>query len=198
MLLTCFLKVHFFLPKVIAGKHTQLGISSDSAHRFERGVDFGATRIAMERATGLIIDICGGYSGPITEIKGELPKRKSITLREERVRRILGIKLEISQITEILQRLQFDFSVKNTTFDVTPPTYRFDLAIEEDLIEEIARIYGYHNIPAGLPNVNVNILPYAEAVRTPMELRKICVTRDYQEVTNYAFCRCRMGEELFK
>ena len=182
-----FLESAFFLPKVIAGKHTQLGISSDSAHRFERGVDFGATRIAMERATGLIIDICGGYSGPITEIKGELPKRKSIPLREERVRRILGIKLELSKITEILQRLQFDFSVKNTTFDVTPPTYRFDLAIEEDLIEEIARIYGYHNIPAGLPNVNVNILPYAEAVRTPMELRKICVTRDYQEVTNYAF-----------
>ena len=182
-----FLESAFFLPKVIAGKHTQLGISSDSAHRFERGVDFGATRIAMERATGLIIDICGGYSGPITEIKGELPKRKSITLREERVRRILGIKLELSKITEILQRLQFDFSVKNTTFDVTPPTYRFDLAIEEDLIEEVARIYGYHNIPAGLPNANVNILPYTEAVKTPMELRKICVTRDYQEVTNYAF-----------
>ena len=182
-----FLESAFFLPKVIAGKHIQLGISSDSAHRFERGVDFGATRAAMERATGLIIDICGGYSGPITEIKGELPKRKSIALRKERVQRILGVKLELSKISEILQRLQFDFLVKNTTFNVVPPTYRFDLAIEEDLIEEIARIYGYHNIPAGLPNANVKILPYVEAVRTPMELRKICVTRDYQEVINYSF-----------
>ena len=107
-----FLESAFFLPKVIAGKHIQLGISSDSAHRFERGVDFGATRAAMERATGLIIDICGGYSGPITEIKGELPKRKSIALRKERVQRILGVKLELSKISEILQRLQFDFLVK--------------------------------------------------------------------------------------
>ena len=182
-----FLESAFFLPKVIAGKPIQLGISSDSAHRFERGVDFGATRAAMERATGLIIDICGGYSGSITEIKGELPKRKSIALRKERVQRILGVKLELSKISEILQRLQFDFLVKNTTFNVVPPTYRFDLAIEEDLIEEIARIYGYHNIPAGLPNTNVKILPYVEAVRTSMELRKICVTRDYQEVINYSF-----------
>ena len=182
-----FLESAFFMPKVIAVKHIQLGISSDSAHRFERCVDFGATLIAMERATGLIIDICGGYPGPITETKGELPKRKPILLREERVRRILGIKLEPSKITEILQRLQFDFSVKNTAFDVIPPTYRFDLSIEEDLVEEIARIYGYHNIPAGLPNASINILHTAEAVKTPMQLRRICVTRDYQEVTNYAF-----------
>jgi len=182
-----FLESAFFTPKVIAGKHIQLGISSDSAHRFERGVDFGATRVAMERATGLIIDICGGYPGPITEIKGELPQRRSIILREKRVRRILGIELEKAKIAEILQRLQFDFSVKNTAFHVTPPTYRFDLAIEEDLIEEIARIYGYHNIPASLPNVNLSILPDAEAVKTSMQLRRICVGRDYQEVINYAF-----------
>ena len=136
--------------------------------------------------------------GPITETKGDLPKRKSIILRAERVQRILGIKLELSKITEILQRLQFDFSVKNTTFDVTPPTYRFDLAIEEDLIEEVARIYGYHNIPAGLPNVNVNILPYAEAVKTPMQLRRICVARDYQEVTNYAFVDIEWEKNLLK
>lgn len=182
-----FLESAFFIPKVIAGKHIQLGISSDSAHRFERGVDFGATRIAMERATGLIIDICGGYPGPITEVKGKLPQRKSIILREKRVRRILGIELEKDKIAEILQRLQFDFSVKNTTFHVAPPTYRFDLAIEEDLIEEIARIYGYHNISASLPNVNLSILPDPEAIQTSMQLRRICVARDYQEVTNYAF-----------
>jgi phenylalanyl-tRNA synthetase beta chain len=141
----------------------------------------------MERATSLIIDICGGYPGPITEVKGKLPQRKSIILREKRVRRILGIELEIDKITEILQRLQFDFSVKNSVFHVTPPTYRFDLAIEEDLIEEIARIYGYHNISASLPNIKLSILPDPEAMQTSMQLRKICVARDYQEVTNYAF-----------
>ena len=182
-----FLESAFFIPKVIAGMHIQLGISSDSAHRFERGVDFAATRIAMERATSLIIDICGGYPGPITEVKGKLPQRKSIILREKRVRRILGIELEKDKIADILQRLRFDFSVKNTTFHVTPPTYRFDLSIEEDLIEEIARIYGYHNISASLPNVNLSILPNPEAIHTSMQLRRICVARDYQEVINYAF-----------
>ena len=182
-----FLESAFFIPKVIAGKHIQLGISSDSAHRFERGVDFDATRIALERATGLIIDICGGCPGLITEVKGKLPQRTSIILREERVRRILGIDLEKAKIAEILNRLQFDFSVNKTVFHVTPPTYRFDLAIEEDLIEEIARIYGYHNIPANSPNVSLSILPDPEAIHTPMQLRRICVARDYQEVTNYAF-----------
>ena len=182
-----FLESAFFMPKVIAGKHIQLGISSDSAHRFERGVDFAATRIAMERATGLIIDICGGCPGLIAEVKGKLPQRTSIILREERVRRILGIDLEKAKIAEILNRLQFNFSVNKTVFHVTPPTYRFDLAVEEDLIEEIARIYGYHNIPANSPNVSLSILPDPEAIRTPMQLRRVCVARDYQEVTNYAF-----------
>lgn len=182
-----FLESAFFIPKVIAGKHIQYGISSDSAHRFERGVDFAATRSTMERATGLIIAICGGYPGPITEVKGELPQRKSIALHEKRIQRILGIKLEKSKITEILQRLQFDFSVKNEIFHVIPPSYRFDLAIEEDLIEEIARIYGYHHIPASLPNISLSILPEPESIHTMMQLRRICVARDYQEVINYAF-----------
>ena len=182
-----FLESAFFMPQVIAGKHIQLGISSDSAHRFERGVDFAATRIAMERATGLLIDICGGYPGPITEVKQKLPQRKAIVLREKRVRRILGVDLKKAKIAEILQRLQFDFLVKNEEFHVTPPTYRFDLAIEEDLVEEIARIYGYHNISASLPNVSLNILPDPEATHTSMQLRRICVARDYQEVINYAF-----------
>ncbi|MBL79856.1 MAG: phenylalanine--tRNA ligase subunit beta [Nitrosomonadaceae bacterium] len=182
-----FLESAFFLPKVISGKHIQLGISSDSAHRFERGVDFGSTRLAMERATRLIIDICGGHSGPISEIKGKLPQRKPIILREKQVQSILGIPIKANEISEILQRLQFEFLIKNTVFHVTPPTYRFDLTIEEDLIEEVARIYGYHNIPAILPSVNLSMLPSPETIKTPMQLRRICVVRDYQEVTNYAF-----------
>ena len=182
-----FLESAFFIPKVIAGKCIQFGISSDSAYRFERGVDFAATRDVMERATGLIIDICGGYSGPITEVKGKLPQRKPIFLREKRVHHVLGIDFEKNKIAELLRRLQFNFSVKNTIFRVIPPTYRFDLAIEEDLIEEIARIYGYHHIPANLPCVSLNILPEPEAIRTPAQLRRVCVARDYQEVINYAF-----------
>tara|TARA_Y100001936_G_scaffold71784_1_gene70936 strand:- start:5564 stop:7942 length:2379 start_codon:yes stop_codon:yes gene_type:complete len=182
-----FLESAFFLPEVISGKHIQLGLSSESAHRFERGVDFGLTRLAMERATRLVVDICGGHAGSVSEVKGELPQRKSIVLHEKKVQSILGINIHTNEIGNILERLQFDFLVDKTVFHVTPPTYRFDLSIEEDLVEEVARIYGYHNIPAILPNTNLSILPSPEAIKTPMQLRRICVARDYQEVTNYAF-----------
>ncbi|TDI78406.1 MAG: phenylalanine--tRNA ligase subunit beta [Betaproteobacteria bacterium] len=182
-----FLESAFFSPRVIAGKSLQLGINSDSAYRFERGVDFANTRSVMERATSLILDICGGHAGPITEVKGKLPQRNPILLRKERVQRILGINLNKNKIAELLQRLQFDFSINKEIFHVTPPTYRFDLVIEEDLIEEIARIYGYDHIPANLPRVSLNILPEPETVHTPVQLRRIFVARDYQEVINYAF-----------
>ena len=182
-----FLESAFFSPRVIAGKSLQLGINSDSAYRFERGVDFANTRSVMERATSLILDICGGHAGPITEVKGKLPQRNPILLRKERVQRILGINLNKNKMAELLQRLQFDFSINKEIFHVTPPTYRFDLVIEEDLIEEIARIYGYDHIPANLPRVSLNILPEPETVHTPMQLRRIFVARDYQEVINYAF-----------
>ncbi len=182
-----FLESAFFSPRVIAGKSLQLGINSDSAHRFERGVDFATTRSVMERATSLILDICGGHAGPITEVKGKLPQRNPILLREERVQRILGINLDKNKMAELLQRLQFDFSINKKIFHVTPPTYRFDLFIEEDLIEEIARIYGYDHIPANLPRVSLNILPEPETVHTAVQLRRIFVARDYQEVINYAF-----------
>jgi len=182
-----FLESAFFSPRVIAGKSLQLGINSDSAYRFERGVDFANTRSVMERATSLILDICGGHAGPITEVKGKLPQRNPILLRKERVQRILGINLNKNKMAELLQRLQFDFSINKEIFHVTPPTYRFDLVIEEDLIEEIARIYGYDHIPANLPRVSLNILPEPETVHTPVQLRRIFVARDYQEVINYAF-----------
>lgn len=191
-----FLESAFFSPEVIAGKALRLGINSDSAHRFERGVDFAITHKALERATSLIQSICGGLAGPITEVKGKLPQRKPILLREKRVQRILGVDLDKSKITDLLQRLQFDFYIKKELFHVVPPTYRFDLVIEEDLIEEIARIYGYNNIPANLPHGSLKILPESETIRTPMQLRRILVARDYQEVINYAFVDTEWEESL--
>ncbi len=182
-----FLESAFFSPEAIAGKSFRLGFSSDSAHRFERGVDFAATRNAMERATRLILDICGGKAGPITEVKGKLPQRNPIRLRVERARRVLGIDLDTSKATELLRRLQFNFTVDGGVFQVTPPSYRFDLAIEEDLIEELARIYGYDHIPASLPHAALSMLPESELLHTPLQLRRILAARDYQEVINYPF-----------
>jgi phenylalanyl-tRNA synthetase beta chain len=182
-----FLESAFFSPEVIAGKSFRLGFSSDSAYRFERGVDFDATRTALERATHLILDICGGSAAPITEVRGKLPQRDPIYLRLERVERVLGIELGEAEVAELLQRLQFDFSLANGVFCVMPPTYRFDLAIEEDLIEEVARIYGYDHIPASLPHAELGMLPKSEIVRTSSQFRQILTARDYQEVINYAF-----------
>jgi phenylalanyl-tRNA synthetase beta chain len=182
-----FLESAFFSPEAIAGKSFSLGFSSDSAHRFERGVDFGATRNAMERATNLILEICGGRAGPISEIQGKLPQRDPISLRPERARRVLGIDLGDAKVAELLRRLQFNFSVVADVFYVRPPTYRFDLALEEDLIEELARMYGYNHISADLPRVKCSMLPKPEARRSPSRLRQILLGRDYQEVINYAF-----------
>lgn len=182
-----FLESAFFSPDVIAGKSFSLGFSSDSAYRFERGVDFGATRAAMERATKLILDICGGRAGPITEIQGIVPSRHPIHLRLERAERVLGVELDEAGVAELLHRLQFGFSNTGTGFYVTPPTYRFDLAIEEDLIEELARVYGYNRITATMPRAKLNILPVPEVGRTRSSLRQILVGRNYQEVINYAF-----------
>ena len=191
-----FLESAFFSPAAIAGKSFTLGFSSDSAHRFERGVDFAATRGVMERATRLILDICGGSAGPVSEIRGQLPRRDPICLRLERTRRILGIDLGEARITEILRRLQFQFRFADGVFHVTPPTYRFDLAIEEDLIEELARVHGYNRIPADLPTAELGMLPDLEAVRAPSGLRQALVVRDYQEVINYGFVDASWELEL--
>ncbi|MBA0921817.1 MAG: phenylalanine--tRNA ligase subunit beta [Nitrosospira sp.] len=182
-----FLESAFFDPKIIIGKSVQLGFSSDSSYRFERGVDFENTRNAMERTTSLIISICGGKAGPITEVKGKLPLRDPVCLRAKRVKRILGIDLGESKITELLQRLQFNFSVDNGIFHVIPPTYRFDINIEEDLIEELVRIHGYDLIPVSLPYTSSDMLPEFKTLQTPSRVRRVLIARDYQEVINYAF-----------
>ncbi len=191
-----FLESAFFSPDVIAGKSFSLGFSSDSAYRFERGVDFSQTRDALERATGLILDICGGRSGAIRQFKGPLPGRAPIGLRLSRVQRVLGIDLEEKMVAQLLQRLHFNFTRTEGIFNVTPPPHRFDLAIEEDLIEELARIYGYDNVPAAVPRARLAMLPEPETSRTLSQLRQILVGRDYQEVINYSFVDPAWEHEL--
>lgn len=177
----------FFSPDTIAGKARRLTLSTDSSYRFERGVDFAATRAALERATQLLLEICGGAAGEITEVMAELPQRTPIRLRVARVNQVLGISLSAAQIAALLFRLQIDFSEDGGAFQVTPPSYRFDLAIEADLIEEMARLYGYDNIPALPPRGSLNMLAQSEAARGRDALRALLTARDYQEVINYSF-----------
>lgn len=187
-----FLECAFFHPDAMAGQARRFGLATDSSFRFERGVDFAATRRAMERATQLILDICGGQVGEISTVQGELPTRAPITLRPSRVKRVLGITLEAAQIADLFQRLLLAFTTESNAagelvFRVQPPSFRFDLSIEADLIEELARVYGYDHIPALPPQAALTILPQSETQRALASLQHTLVTRDYQEIVSYAF-----------
>ncbi len=182
-----FLESAFFSPAVMAGKSRQLGFGSDSSYRFERGVDFANTVTALERATQLIQAICGGAAGEIVESVGQLPLRVPVTVRAERVRRILGIDLDDATVGALLGRLRLECRADGGVLHITPPSYRFDLAIEEDFIEEIARLHGYEHIPEPSPRAALTLLPVPEDARALPALKQLLAARDYQEIISYAF-----------
>ncbi len=184
-----FLESAFFQPDAIVGRARAYGFSSDASHRFERGVDFELAPRAMERATELILSICGGEAGPAVQSLDAqaLPKREPVALRVSRASQVIGIPFTAAQISEILGRLGMPVTVEEDRVTVTPPSYRFDLRIEEDLIEEIARIHGYENIPESLPQGTLGMLPLPESRRSDFALRQLLAGREYQEVVNYAF-----------
>jgi phenylalanyl-tRNA synthetase beta chain len=182
-----FLEAAFFAPTAIAGRARRLGLSTDSSHRFERGVDFGATRLAMERATALLVDICGGQAGPITAAEAALPQRAPITLRLARLKRVAGVELDADQLVRDLTALGAGVERRDDSLIVTPPSFRFDLVIEEDLIEEAVRLFGYDNIPAQPPAAPSRMLPQDETVLPDDALRQMLVGLDYQEVITYSF-----------
>jgi phenylalanyl-tRNA synthetase beta chain len=182
-----FLEAAFFAPTAIAGRARRLGLSTDSSHRFERGVDFGATRQALERATQLLIDICGGQPGPITEAVATLPQREPITLRLARLQRVAGIEIDADQVARGLIALGAGVERHEDHLVVAPPSFRFDLEIEEDLIEEAVRLFGYDNIPAQPPAAPSRMLSQDEKVLADDSLRQTMVDLDYQEVITYSF-----------
>lgn len=221
-----FLESAFFHPDAIAGKARRFGLATDSSFRFERGVDFAATQQALERATQLLLEVCGGNAGAVSEVRGQLPAREPIMLRRARVARVLGIALDNNQISTLLKRLQFDFVAERNPhlnpppqgeeaivpppsggrlgggssfgddYRVTPPSFRFDLSIEADLIEELARLHGYDNIPAQAPQSAMTMLPYSELQRPLACIQQTLVARDYQEIVSYAFVEEQVEREL--
>ncbi|RMH94514.1 phenylalanine--tRNA ligase subunit beta [Lysobacter pythonis] len=184
-----FLEAAHFAPEAIIGRSRKLGLHTDAAHRFERGVDPELPRIAIERATKLILDIAGGQPGPVVEAvdAAGLPKPASIGLRRGRIARVLGIDIADADIERILGALGFVFAGDAEGWRVTPPTRRFDIAIEEDLIEEVARIHGYDRIPVRLPGGAARVVA-PDAGRVPeCDQRRQLAARDWQEAINYAF-----------
>jgi len=184
-----FLESAFFNPLALAGKARSYGLHTDSSHRFERGVDFRLQQQAVERATRLILDICGGQAGPlvVAEARAELPQRPLITLRRQRIHKLLGFALPPVEVEDILQRLGMGVDAHADGWRVQPPSYRFDIAIEVDLIEELARVYGYNQLPITAPQTDLKLQAQPET-RVPLGLlKRLLVDQGYQEAITMSF-----------
>jgi phenylalanyl-tRNA synthetase beta chain len=185
-----YLEAAFWWPQAIQGRARRFNFSTDAGHRFERGVDFATTVEHIERITALLVEICGTPQtqvGPVDDQSVNLPKRDPVKVRTARAVRVIGVPLSDSQIADIFTRLGLAFTQESGVFSVTPPSYRFDIEIEEDLIEEIARVYGFENIPA-LPPVAPNAMYIApENQRSLFAIRRQLADLDYQEVINFSF-----------
>ncbi|HEU0276952.1 MAG TPA: phenylalanine--tRNA ligase subunit beta [Rhodanobacteraceae bacterium] len=184
-----FLEAAHFAPAAIMGRSRKLGLATDAAFRFERGVDPELPRAAMERATALIVDICGGRAGEVIEavLPGNLAAPRAIHLRRGRIARVLGIGVDDALVVRVLAALGMRVEAQADGWRVTPPTRRFDIALEEDLIEEVARIHGYDAIPATLPAGAPPSPHNDEAVLSLSTLTDALTARDYHEAVCYAF-----------
>ncbi len=187
-----FLEAAYFDPSVIQGKTRTLGINSDAAFRFERGVDPEGARDGIEYATRLAVSICGTPEttiGPVVEAVGELPEPKAVRVRPARVRQLVGLPIAPADMRSILEKLNCEVHAATDADElhVRPPSYRFDLNIEEDFVEEIARINGYEKVPAIAPVSSLPMMPIPEAIRSRHALRHQMADLGYQEVINYSF-----------
>ncbi|MBP6999082.1 MAG: phenylalanine--tRNA ligase subunit beta [Tepidiphilus sp.] len=193
-----FLESAFFAPAAVAGRARRYGFVSEASHRFERGVDPELPRRALERATALVLELAGGAAGPINETVApeHLPRRDPIWLRSEKVPDVLGIPLSFDRILALLRRDFIDVQQNGGVIIAQAPSWRFDLAIEEDLIEEVARLHGYDEIPALTPLAPMAPLPVPEGERTNADVRARLVLRDYHEVITYAFIDEALEREL--
>ncbi|AGH80816.1 phenylalanyl-tRNA synthetase subunit beta [Psychromonas sp. CNPT3] len=179
----------FFAPLSIAGRARSYGLHTDASHRYERGVDPVLQYTAMQRATQLLVDICGGEVGPIKEALSseDLPVQSKITLRRSKLDSLIGHVIDTERVTDILSRLGCDVHYKDDAWNVVAPTYRFDMKIEEDLIEEVARVYGYDNIPNIAPQAALVMPAHNEARLALSNIRNVLVGREFNEAITYSF-----------
>ena len=184
-----FLECAFFSPDAIRGKARHYGMQTDSSYRFERGVDFAFTQYAMERATALLLEIAGGEAGPVNGVSDSsaYPQRQVIDLRLSQIRRVLGIEVDKNEVDGIMQRLGMQLESTDSGWKITPPSWRFDITIEADLIEEVGRVYGYNRIPSRLPAGVLKFVSRPEGQTGKRSLRRLLVDRGYQETIAYSF-----------
>ncbi|WP_137889160.1 phenylalanine--tRNA ligase subunit beta [Pseudomonas sp. 2FE] len=192
-----FLESAFFDTIAVAGKARSYGLHTDSSHRYERGVDWQLAREAMERATGLLLEIVGGEPGPIIEVVSQehLPNIAPITLRAERISQMLGLEIAADEVERLLSALGLQITLEQAgQWRVEVPSHRFDISLEVDLIEELGRLYGYNRLPVRYPQARLAPQPKAEARAELPALRRLLVARGYQEAITYSFIDPKLFE----
>jgi len=191
-----FIEAAFWWPKAIAGRSRRYNFSTDAGHRFERGVDPSTTVEHVERITQLVLDICGGQAGPLDDQTLALPEGQPVTLRIARAAKVIGMPITQEQCAGALRRLGLQVTEGEGTVTVAPPAFRFDLQIEEDLIEEVARIIGYEQLPTNPPLAPITAKLRAESKRGPFAVRRQLAQLGYQETINFSFVEERWEREL--
>ena len=191
-----YVEAAYWLPSAIQGRARRFNFSTDAAHRFERGVDPQNTVNCLEYLSALIIEVCGGQAGPVDDQVLNVPERKPVKMRLDRAEKVIGIPLTTEVVADVFKRLGFEFKQEGNTFVVTPPSYRFDIEIEEDLIEEVARMYGFENIPDKPPVASLKMSAKAEAKRGIHLLRQRLALQGYQEAVNFGFTDLESEQRL--
>lgn len=194
-----FLESAFFTPDVIMGKARQYGLHTDASHRYERGVDPQLQQIAIQRATQLLLDIVGGEAGPVIEAidPAFVPNNRSVSLRHSRLSKVLGIEIAADTVTDIFLRLGFSVVFEEQVWQISVPPYRFDISIEEDLIEEVARVFGYNHIPDIAPVASLKMSQHQEQKIELIQLKNTLVESDFQEAITYSFVDPKIQSLLF-
>jgi len=186
-----YLESAFWWPKAIAGRARRYNFSTDASHRFERGVDPAPTAEYIERITQLILDVCGGQAGPLDDQVLQQPERKPVALRLSRAQRVIGMPVTLTECQQVFTRLDLPFATRavgsDTHLVVTPPSWRFDLQIEEDLIEEVVRVIGFDKLPKRAPKAPVSSQVRPEAQRSLYAVRRSVAARGYQEAITFSF-----------
>jgi phenylalanyl-tRNA synthetase beta chain len=191
-----YIEAAFWWPKAIAGRSRRFNFSTDAGHRFERGVDPELTIEHIERITQLVLDICGGSAGPIDDLQPNMPKIEPVSLRVARAAKVIGMPISLAQCTDAFTKLGLPFTVSGDTITVTPPSYRFDIQIEEDLIEEVVRMVGFNNLPTTPPLAPITAKIRTESQRGPFAVRRALAAMGYQETINFSFVEERWEHEL--
>ena len=191
-----YVEAAFWWPAAVAGRSRRFNFSTDAGHRFERGVDAETIPAHVERITQLILDICGGLAGPLNDVVARLPARPPVTLRVARAAKVIGMPVTQEECAGVMKRLGLAYTEAEGTITVTPPSWRFDLQIEEDLIEEVIRVLGFGRLPDTPPIAPVTARTRLESSRSAHAVRRAVAALDYQETINFSFVEARWEHEL--